>query len=70
MKKRKIKTYSKSKASQNILCINAIIYYYSFFVLFLKTCTHSISFVVIFHVQIEQDSFQIIRGRHVTVDQL
>ena len=53
MKNRKIKTYSKTRASQNILCINAIVYYYSSFVLFLKTCTHKVSSVVIFHVQIE-----------------
>ena len=39
MKNRKIKTYSKTIASQNILCINAIVYYFSSFVLFLKTCT-------------------------------
>ena len=39
MKNRKIKTYSKTIASQNILCINAIFYYFSSFVLFLKTCT-------------------------------
>ena len=67
MKNRKIKTYSKTRASQNILCINAIVYYYSSFVLFFKTCTRNVSPVVIFHIQIEYESFQIIRGRHVTV---
>ena len=43
----------KDKNSQNILCVNAIVYYNSSFVLFLKTCTRDFSFVVIFHVQIE-----------------
>ena len=68
MKNRKIKTYSKTRASQNILCINAIVYYQSSFVLFLKTCTGDVSSVVIFHVQIEYDSFRIIKGTNVTVD--
>ena len=53
MKNRKIRTHSKTKTSQNILCINAIAYYYSSFVLFLKTFTRNVSFVVIFHIQIE-----------------
>ena len=67
MKNRKIKTYSKTRASQNIVCINAIVYCYSSFVLFLKTCTCEVLSIAIFHVQVEYESFRIIRGRHVTV---
>ena len=37
----KDKTYSKTRTSQNILCINALVYYYSSFVLFLKTYTRA-----------------------------
>ena len=57
MKNSEIKTFfqepGKTRASQNILSINAIFYYYSSFVLLLKTCTLNVSFAVIFHVQIE-----------------
>ena len=66
--KTKIKTYSKTRANQNILYINAFVYYYSSLFLFLKTCTRDVLSVVIFHVQIESDSFRIIMGRHVTID--
>ena len=51
--KQKDNNIFKDKSHQNILCINAIVYYCSSFVLFLKTCIRDVSSIVIFQVQIE-----------------
>ena len=50
---RKIKTYSNARASQNVLYVNAIVYYESSFDLLLKTCTCDVSSDVMFHIQTE-----------------
>ena len=51
--KQKDKNIFEDKSQSKYFMINAIAYYYSFFVLFLKRCTHNVSSVVIFHIEIE-----------------
>ena len=51
--KQKDKNIFEDKSQSKYFMINAIAYYYSSFVLFLKRCTHNVSSVVIFHIEIE-----------------